>query len=394
MKYLISLCIVLVVYLPINISSNTPLDLSSSKNQQTTYAGGTENNSLAGILDEFLKFKITGEEKRKILQGTFIQPSSIVNWSEGDFDRHFKEYADLHFDHVILQWTEYVDPEGNKHIYYASSLSNRNLEKDLLGKMLRYGRKYGIKVYVGLNMDEQWWETYTKTPAQFDQWWKKKMGVSASMVDDIWSGYGEYAGTKGFSSFAGWYIPFEIDNLSFNTDERRDILCKQLSKLTNHIKNVSGLPVMMSPFYYRSAEIISGPKNWEDMWVYILSKVDIDIIALQDGIGRVREPSLMEDSDRSNAIKNAKRWFDSTRQAVNKSGKAVELWGNVETFTEQINNGSSVYKTAPLDRILKQIEVERPYVEKFTSFSFQAYQESDSSKRAMEEYKKYLESIR
>ncbi len=330
---------------------------------------------------------------KKYLEGTFIQPEYIVDWDKEQFDQHFKRYKKILFDHVILQWIETRKGSDDKATaYYQSSLPGRVVRKDLLTNMLTYGRKHGIKIYIGLNTNDQWWKIISKTPREFNQWMDVETEISREIIDDIWNRYGALQKESEFQLLAGWYCSFEVDNLNFNSSEKQNILARHYNLLINHVRRVSGLPLMISPFFNRALDVVYGPNKWKDMWSNILSQTDIDIIALQDGIGCRRE-IVCEDKDRTKAIKNVGKWFKATRDAVEYSGRNTKLWSDLETFVEEIENGKSKFNAAPVERIIKQINAERQYVEKFTSFSFQAYQDYDRNRKLFDEYSKYVESI-
>lgn len=352
----------------------------------------------AGNVEETIRLenrsvnKIKPEEK--LIKGTFIQPYSIIHWNTSHFEKRFKEYKSLRFDHVIIQWTEFYENQtGIKSVYYPSALDNKRLEKDLLTNLLVYGQKYNIKIYIGLNMNNQWWDNLGWTAEEFDEWWSGEADEAITLVEDIWDKYGRFASEGHFESFGGWYIPFEIDNVTFYSIEKQNILCRGLSRITNHIKKKSNLPVMVSPFFYREAGVFYGPDEWTKMWDKLLKKVSIDVIALQDGVGRKNVLGFEEDHYRVQAVKSVGAWFRATRAAIDKSDRKVELWSDLETFTEVINKDRKSLKSASWGRILAQMKEESPYVHKFTSFSFQAYQDYDIDKKLFLEYKKYLKGL-
>ncbi len=333
------------------------------------------------------------EKSKKILEGTFIQPNLISDWKSEQFDQHFKEYRAIGFDHIILQWIEYKNLSASiRHTYYPSSLQGRKLEKDLLTNLLNYGQKNNIKIYIGLNINDEWWEIIDKSPTELNEWWNNEAAESIMLVNDIWNKYKQYAKLHGFNALAGWYIAFEADNFYFNTVEKQNILAKQYNVIVNNIHKITNLPVMISPYFNRALGLIYGPKKWRSMWENILYQTDIDIIALQDGIGCDREV-ICEDKNREKAIKNVGKWFKATRDAIRKSKKKIELWSDLETFVEERVDGKSRFEAASIDRIICQIEAELPLVDKFTSFSFQAYQDYDKAPRLFEDYKKYVDNV-
>ncbi len=376
MKYFVSLCLVLSLYVSLNVYS------------------ASKGSALAGKdLESEVYHSKAG--KKSFIEGTFLQPNSILSWDEKSFDRHIQQYKEIQFEHVILQWTEhYESSTGIRHIYYSSGVKEKKSDKDILTNLLIYGRKHKMKVYVGLNSSDRWWEAFAKSPAEFEEWWKAEAEETIRLADEIWAEYNHFAHSDQFNPFIGWYIPFEIDNISFASKEKQEVLCRQLAVITDHLKQKTGLPVMVSPFFYRSLEAISGPKEWKNMWKHILSQTGIDIIALQDGIGRRREFGSSEEVSREKAIANAKKWFSATLEAIEESGRKAELWANIETFTEVNYGGENKLVSSSIDRIVKQIKAESPYVTGITSFSFQAYQDSDKNHTLFRQYKEYVEQLK
>lgn len=110
---------------------------------------------------------------------------------------------------------------------------------------------------------------------------------------------------------------------------------------------------MISPFFNASGGLKT--EEWTKMWQFILSQTEIDIIALQDGIG-VGHATYDQLST----------WFNATKQAINRSGKSVELWADTETFIDES-------KPMPIINLVENMKAVVPYVDNFTSFSFLQY---------------------
>lgn len=332
------------------------------------------------------------EKSRRILKGTFIQPWLIMDWDDQLYDRHINAYKSIGFDHIILQWSEFYDmSNGTRKTYYPSSLHGREIEKDLVGSLLVHSKDYGLKVYLGLNINDQWWEVISKTPAVLDRWLRDEFRESIKLVEDIWNKYKQFAAGCP-EILAGWYIAFEVDNINFNSKEKQNIISKHYNMICNYIYQHTGLPVIISPFFNRALGMIYGPCAWERIWTNILRQCKIDIFALQDGIGCRREFGPFDDESREKAIKTVGKWFRATKKAIKKSGSKTELWSDLETFTEIVREGKNKFISAPVDRIAKQINAEAPYVEKFTSFSFQAYQDFDKDEELFNQYKEYVQN--
>ena len=326
--------------------------------------------------------------KRKIIQGTFIQPAFIINWTKESYNEHFKRYRKLGFDHVILQWSEYCEAEtGNSFTYYPSITPNRTTKIDLITNLLEAGGEYDIRVFLGLGASKEWWSNIRKSPFAFEKWFSKQANDNISLLKDIWDTYAKRDCNK---AIAGWYIVFEPDNINFNTSEKRKVLIKNCERIIDTAHKYTNLPIVMSPFFNRSFEQSQGPQKWGELIYDIAKGTGIDIIAIQDGIGCRRELIDDQDQARAKALKDVDKWFKASMKGIKKAGNNSKLWADIETFTERIEKGKSAFYAASIDRIIKQIEIEEPFVDKITSFSFQAYQDFDKSIELFECYENYV----
>jgi hypothetical protein len=153
---------------------------------------------------------------------------------------------------------------------------------------------------------------------------------------------------------------------------------------------------MIAPFFNRTLKGHCNVKGWEKMWSNILQQIDIDILALQDGIGclNIKEDPI---KSRDKAINNIKIWFKAMRNAIQRSHKKIELWSDLETFEQRFikTSGSLNYEMVPasLDRIIRQIKSESDYVDKITSFSLHEYQDYKKNPNDYTNYCQYLKNI-
>jgi len=326
--------------------------------------------------------------KEKIIKGTFIQPEFIIDWSREEYDKHFERYLELGFDHIILQWSEYMEPKtGTWFTYYPTNIFNRITKNDLLTKLLEAGSKYQIKVYLGLGTSKDWWSIIKKSPMEFDKWFSKQADENIILLKDIWSTYSNNCYRQ---AIAGWYIAYEPDNINFNSKEKRNVFIKHCERIVRTGHEYSKLPIVMSPFFNRAFEQNYGPQKWGGLMHDIAKGTGIDIIAVQDGIGCRRQAIDDKEQKRSKALKDVDKWFKASLKGIKKARNNTRLWADIETFTEKIEEGKSVFYSASIKRIVKQIKIEKPFVEKITSFSFQAYQDFDKDEELFESYKKYV----
>ncbi len=278
-----------------------------------------------------------------ILNGTFLQPELGETWSSSQWENEFTYMQDIGMDHLILQWsanTQYdtaVYPSGVPGLVQHTS-------QDIVKKALEMGEQYDMDIYIGLQLNHEWFVNYTNDYT----WLMDEANTASLLVEDLWQKYSSY------SSFKGWYLSFEVDNWNLPNSVSWQRMADFYNEITGTIKTVTpNMPIMISPFYNVSGGL--DATGWQSMWTYILSRTDIDILALQDGYGAGHA-----------ATNQLAAWFSATKQAITAAAASTELWSDTETFTLDFN---------PMDLqiMLDNMLAVKDYVSAYTSFSFNHY---------------------
>lgn len=306
-----------------------------------------EINSAPGtwsFVDEWSVLESPSSEPEPLrLHGSFLQPEFTDQWSTSDWEDEFQDMADVGMNHLILQWS--ANTEFSTAVYPTTIAGlAQNTTHDIVAKTLEMGEEFGFDIYIGLQLNHEWFVNYTNDGL----WLENEADLAGELVADLWAQYGSY------TSFKGWYLSFEVDNWNLPTSTE----WQRMADFYNEVTAVTsvetpGLPVMISPFYNVSGGL--APAGWEAMWSYILARTDIDIIALQDGIGAGHA-----------ATADLADWFQATLDAINVARPATELWADTETFNMD-------FKPMDLALMLDNMLAVEPYVSRFTSFSFNHY---------------------
>lgn len=301
---------------------------------------------------------------KPILNGSFVQPELLDSWSDDEWEKEFEIMQNLGMDHLILQWT--ADSKARTAVYPTKIKEfEQETDSDVIAKLLAMGQKFNISIFLGLQLHEDWFENYVNDL----EWLDEQSEISRELIVEIEALYGD---TR---AFKGWYLPFEVDNWNFPTKKEWLRLADFYNKTIHELEKVSvEKRVMISPFFNTAGGLdVAG---WQEMWTTILQRSEIDIIALQDGMG----------------VNHAKReelptWFDATHTAIRESGKHTELWADTETFTSE----NSPMMIADM---VGNMKVVQKYVDQYTSFSFNHYLspqlESKEASKAYEDYLAYL----
>jgi chitodextrinase len=231
-------------------------------------------------------------------------------------------------DHDLSLWTRRV------HAY---------TQHDVVNRALQTADVSGAQVYLGLQINDDWWTNYI-----FDKpWLDNEAKVANALADDLWKHYGRH------ESLRGWYLGFEVDNVA-STPADWNNLVAFYQTVANHLHKLTpSKPVVIAPFFDTKSDMSSS--QWETMWKYVLKRSPIDVLALQDGIGAGHATKAQ-----------VPEWFGAVQRAIQHSRPRMRLWAETETYLPG-------YVPMPIHSIVNDMRAEQCYVTNFLSFSFNHY---------------------
>ncbi|MFC4047842.1 DUF4434 domain-containing protein [Dactylosporangium siamense] len=292
------------------------------------------------------------------LNGSFIQPALVDTWSNATLNAELAAMKAKHMSHVVLQWTANSYDKGlggQRSAVFPTSQSGyvRSTNTDVVARLLAAANATGMEVYIGLQVSDQWWNVY----ANDANWINNEVATATALAREL---AGKY---RSNASFKGWYLSFEIDNVHFGTQTAEDNVSNLLGSITNELRSIDNtLPIAISPFYNAVDTVLYGwqsPSTWASMWGRLLQRFNIDIIALQDGVGAGHASAA-----------TVGEWFSAMRDAMNFAGSPAMLFSDVETFIV----GPSSLQPMTIRTIVADMNAVKPYVEGFWSFAYNHYQ--------------------
>jgi hypothetical protein len=297
------------------------------------------------------------------LGGSFIQPDLLDKWSDATLNTELTSMKNLHLSHLVVQWAANDHDKragGQKTAVYPTQQPGyvRNTSTDVIERTLRAADAAGVDVWVGLPVSDDWWNVYA-----YDPWWLDNEATTAkAFAHELWDKYHSHA------SFKGWYLSFELDNVHFGTASAQNNMISFYQNVIGELHVLSNnLPVAIAPFYNGVNTQLPGwqdPTAWGYTWKHILENVDVDVIALQDGVGAGHAtPATLG------------TWFSAMRDAITASGSNARLFADTETFIM----GASGLQPMSSKGIVSAINAVKGYVAAFWSFSFNHYQSPRST---------------
>ena len=294
----------------------------------------------------------------KIIEGTFLQfwasmrEVSATQWAkELDAMRAAKMHT------IILQWTQ---ADG----------TNLFEPPDPFPTILDMAHGRGMRVVFGLRHDGRWWREWGSA-----EYLREEARESVTLAREVHRRYGEHP------AFAGFYIPYELWDGSF-TDVQVENLRAMLRSISRACRQMaSGKPVLLAPFF---AGLLS-PERFEQLWVKLLQGRAVDVVALQDGVGARGWDEQIE--------QRVPPYFAAMQKACRAQG--VKLWCDLECFRlTNANPSRPEFAPANAERVIRQLRVVSPYVERVVTFDFYHYMSPYRGEAQKALYTAYLKAVR
>ncbi len=300
------------------------------------------------------------------IQGDIIQPVFFLNYSVSQFESHFKKLLNACIDKVIVQWT--YDTTGDGTIYYNSSVFDAKTKySSMLENLLKAAENTGIKVFVGLNSDDSWWDTKNAASSTYQQ---EQALIGTKQAKELYDLYKE----KYPNAFYGWYFAYEfycvnpLYAIGFGTsfDQLNLNWCNMLNTYLDALTLIDdSMPLMLSPYY---SDYYGGSKTQTyNQWKYFFENTRFrknDIIAPQDSFGLFGK-TIDDDTKKQKVEDYIEAFYEASKANTN-----VEFWLNIELFGRDSN--SNLF-TCDMDRVKYQIEYAKNYTSNLICFSYTHY---------------------
>jgi hypothetical protein len=241
-------------------------------------------------------------------------------------------------DLVIIQWLK---------VNGSRFLPANDHEIDPTQVILEDADAHGMQVYIGLAMDDAWWQKATDAV-----YLERAAGESITVAEEAWKRYGKHR------SFAGWYVPQETWDAAY-TNAQIGSLRNFLRKISERCKALSGgKPVATAPFFGGNVT----PAVVEKVYGQLLDGAGIDILMPQDGVG-----ARGWEADVAGRVVP---YFQAFRGACVANG--IALWADMESF--RLIHGApkdslpTQFEPTDIGRLKQQFVAEAPFVSKFVTF--------------------------
>ena len=291
--------------------------------------------------------------QQPVIGGSFVTGDLCYSWSDARWQEEFSAMKDAGMQYVVIQAVANSYPDEVTKTIYPSNISNTEMATsypDVVDACLRNAEEAGLKVFIGIDLNDYWWSSY----ANDSTWLYSQMELDNQICDELWDNYkGKYSDT-----FVGWYWCYEIENLNFTLDKQQEVLINAINKQLDHLEAENErMPMMWCPFMNSQVGTASAYKTtWEKIFAGLHLK-EGDIFCPQDCVGAGGLD-----------IDEVDTWFAALKEAVDAQPGLV-MWSDVETFKTY----NSSFISATIDRVVRQLEIEQPYVDNYITWEYTYY---------------------
>jgi hypothetical protein len=221
-----------------------------------------------------------------------------------------------------------------------------------------------MAVYVGQQINDQaWFADHADDPAFLAMEATKATALAADIT-------AHFRGDPTFRAhFAGWYLPFELDNGWFQepaTPTTPPPACPTgvtsapgtpwenmagcfFGPVSTALRRsmASGQRIITAPMFFAGTPYSQTTQQWAQMWAYLLSYSSIDTLAPQDGVGAEHATTGQ-----------LAPWYQAAASGVatanSRRGGAVQLWDDPESYLHGAN--------MPTGMLVADIQAVQPYL--------------------------------
>ncbi len=294
-----------------------------------------------------LGFSLTGCSPTPLgMSGTFFQPwMDHTNWPKETWRVKCLQMKELGCKDITIQW---VGERSTEHDW--------RLSDETLKSIFDIADELDLKIRLGLPYDTRWWQVLeSKSIEPIVEFLNEaKQRMEQFITQSRWHVR---------PAFLGWYIPYEIEQYSWATEQRKELLVNWLVAIVGSTRGTTQHPVAIST--YHSA--IVSESSLAQLWNIITERVALRPM-IQDGVGVEGMANYAKLEPLRDLLKQKHIAFDLI----------IELFEEIKN--DHLSSVDFQARSASLVRIKQQIEIAKTFgAEQLVSFSLDPWVMGDTA---------------
>ncbi len=297
------------------------------------------------------------------VQASYIQLNrGHGEMSVGEWSADILQMQSVGIDTLIVQWSA----ENGVAYFRADGLPYPE-QYDVLERLFAALRGSGMQVFLGLRHENHYWVQIQGRDRVVHDYMRLRVSQNEALQRALLSRFDEEP------AWVGYYIPDEVDDLTWREMPRRQYLQQYLSMMGMRIRaHDAARRIGISAFF----RVRSAPSVFADLLSECVSGSAIDCVMIQDGAGENDPP-----------VEYLPLYLEALSDACTE-GRLPALWYVVEAFRRtSLPSEPFAAEPAPPDRFVQQLRLAPKGVEGLVLFTFPDYVDPDRSEGARLLYK-------
>lgn len=306
------------------------------------------------------------------LDGSFVQLTRAAALRpRADWEQLFADMAAIGVSNVFVQWTL-----ADGVAFYAREPRQPD-DVPIVDLLLDLAERHGMRVWLGLAHDAGWWAGIDRArpAAEVEVFLARRrlanLAVARALAPTV----------AGRPSFAGWYVPDEVDDKNWLGEERTQLVADYLATLGHELAPLAPAAGIAASGF---AQGWATPRQVVELWTLIAARAPLALLLFQDGVG-AGKLSLDDPPAYLTPLRGALDAHHGTRLGV-----------VVELFTAASPDGGASFAAvpAPIARVARQLEVAWQHASgPVVGFSVPDYLSpfgGDAANRAYDAYRRFV----
>jgi len=271
------------------------------------------------------------------LRGTFLQLTRDAALRPREqWERLFADMAQVGIAQVLVQWTL-----ADGVAFYARTPAGPD-DAPVLDVLFELAERHGMRLWLGLAHDAGWWAGIDRSRPATDV----EVFLARRRVANLEVARALAPQVSSRATFAGWYVPDEIDDKNWLGADRGPLVADYLGRVAGELALLApGTPVAVSGF----AQGWATPQQVVELWSAILDRAPVGPVLFQDGVGAGKL-----------TLDELGFYLPLLRTAVDARGRTLGVV--VELFTQATSPAADAVASfaavpAPLARVQRQLAI-------------------------------------